>query len=135
MAGMKSRINAKELRAFQAKMSKLSADQCARFTRGALKDLAARLLRKAVARTPVDTGHLRQSWDVGAVVKNGDVYEIEVSNRVEYAPYVEFGHRTANHGGWVNGKFMLTVSEAELQADAPRILMNRLNRLIKGTLK
>lgn len=67
-----------------------------------------------------------------AVAKSGDIYTIKVINHVKYAPYVEFGHRTPGGGGWVEGKFMLTVSEAELQADAPRILANNLKKFMDG---
>ena len=34
----------------------------------------------------------------------GDTYVIEIVNPVEYASYVEYGHRTANHSGWVKVK-------------------------------
>ena len=58
----------------------------------------------------------------------GNTYVIEVVNPVEYASYVEFGHRTRNHEGWVEGKFMLTISEQEVQGDAAKILENKLKR-------
>jgi predicted house-cleaning noncanonical NTP pyrophosphatase (MazG superfamily) len=58
----------------------------------------------------------------------GNAYVIEIVNPVEYAPYVEFGHRTRSHNGWVAGKFMLTISEQEIQKDAPRILENKLKK-------
>lgn len=53
-------------------------------------------------------------------------YVIEIINPVEYASYVEFGHRTANHKGWVNGRFMLTISEQEIQQAAPAIIEKKL---------
>jgi|AGTN01.1.fsa_nt_gi hypothetical protein len=77
-------------------------------------------------------GTLRRNWTVGEVVKTGNQYTIEVINPTEYAPYVEFGHRTADHSGWVEGKFMLTISEQELQKDAPKILMNKLKNFMGG---
>ena len=58
----------------------------------------------------------------------GGVYVIEIINPVEYASYVEFGHRTRNHEGWVEGKFMLTISEQEIESDAPRVLENKLKK-------
>lgn len=51
---------------------------------------------------------------------------IEITNPTEYASYVEFGHRTKNHKGWVRGKFMLTISEQEIQEAAPAILERKL---------
>ncbi|MBQ8765407.1 MAG: HK97 gp10 family phage protein [Clostridia bacterium] len=58
----------------------------------------------------------------------GNTYVIEIVNPVEYASYVEFGHRTRGGKGWVEGHFMLTISEEELQRDAPRVLENKLKK-------
>lgn len=80
------------------------------------KELAGRLLSKVIKRTPVGQykngkvgGTLRRGWTAGKkradfieameVNKKGGVYEIVVKNSVEYASYVEFGHRTRNHKG------------------------------------
>ena len=64
------------------------------------------------------------------IQKIGHCYQIEVVNPVSYASYVEFGHRTTNHKGWVEGCFMLTISEQELEADAPRVIENKLERYL-----
>nr|DAL80221.1 MAG TPA: type I neck protein [Caudoviricetes sp.] len=62
----------------------------------------------------------------------GDTYVVEIINPVEYASYVEYGHRTANHKGWVPGKFMLTISERELEAQAPKMIEKRISNYLKG---
>lgn len=41
---------------------------------------------------------------------------------------MEFGHRTRGGKGWVEGKFFLTISEKELESDAPRILENKIRK-------
>lgn len=64
------------------------------------------------------------------VTKMGDVYQIEIINPVHYASYVEYGHRTRNHKGWVEGRFMLTLSEKELHAQAPKILEKKLMKYL-----
>lgn len=64
----------------------------------------------------------------------GNVLTIEIVNPVEYASYVEYGHRTANHKGWVQGKFMLTVSEQEIQQIAPKVLEQKLQKLLEECL-
>ena len=46
---------------------------------------------------------------------------MEIVNPVDYASYVEFGHRTVN-GGWVEGRYMLTISEEKLKTVAPSAL-------------
>jgi len=54
------------------------------------------------------------------------MYEITIINPTEYASYREFGHRKRGGKGWVEGAFMLTISEKELEAQAPRILEQKL---------
>ena len=107
-----------------------------------IKELAARLLRKVIKRTPSDTGNLRRNWTVSDVRKNGENYEIEVSNSAEYASYVEFGHRQKPgrfvpaigkrlKKSWVKGKFMLTISESELQKQAPAVIEKKITEWLK----
>lgn len=62
--------------------------------------------------------------------QTGNVYTIDIINPVEYAPYVEFGHRTRGHKGWVPGRFMLTESEIELDRAAPGILEKKLVKFL-----
>ena len=64
----------------------------------------------------------------------GNMLEIEIVNPVEYASYVEYGHRTANHKGWVQGRFMLTISEQEIQDIAPNVLEVKLSKFMKGVM-
>lgn len=56
----------------------------------------------------------------------GDTYIIDIINPVNYASYVEFGHRTRGHKGWVKGQFMLTKSEIELEVQAPKVLEKKI---------
>ena len=100
------------------------------------------------ARIPGKTGGtLRRGWTGGnksnatAYVQSlrvnhfGDSYVIEIINPVEYASYVEYGHRTRGGDGWVEGHFMLTVSEQEVQTDAPKILENKLKKKLGEVFK
>ena len=107
-----------------------------------IKELAARLLRKVIKRTPSDTGNLRRNWVVSDVRKNDSNYEIEVSNSTEYASYVEFGHRQTPgrfvpaigkrlKKSWVKGKFMLTISEDELKRQAPAVIEKKITAWLK----
>ena len=121
------------------------------FLQACAKELAARLLRKVIKRTPVGKypsgsgkkgGTLRRGWTSGSrnatnyaeslqVNHVGTDYVIEIINPVEYASYVEFGHRTRYHTGWVEGQFFLTISEQEIQTSAPKILENKLKKYLK----
>lgn len=68
------------------------------------------------------------------VRKVGGYYIIQIINPVEYASYVEFGHRTRS-GGWVNGKYMLTISEERLKQIAPRVLEKMLYQKIREVIE
>lgn len=65
----------------------------------------------------------------------GNIFRVEIVNPVEYSSYVEFGHRTRDGKGWVEGKFMLTLSEQELQEIAPAVLEARIAKLLKGAVQ
>lgn len=64
----------------------------------------------------------------------GDTFVVEIINPVEYASYVEYGHRTSDHKGWVQGRFMLTISENELRDIAPNVLEAKINKFLKGVV-
>lgn len=100
-----------------------------KFIEDCIKELANRLLAKVIPRTPSDTGVLRQGWQLGPVVWDADgSCSIELLNAVDYAPYVEYGHRTANHMGWVEGRFMLTISVEELEHELPALMQRRMKQ-------
>ena len=103
-------------------------------------------------------GNLRRGWTGGKnesatayaqglkVHHSGDSYTIEIVNPVHYAPYVEYGHRQTVgryvpalgkrlKQGWVEGKFMLTVSEQEIRRDAPRVLEQKLKKKLGECFK
>lgn len=139
------------LKKFRDELNKLQDPD--KFVEACAKELAARLLRLVVKRTPVGEypkgsgkkgGTLRRGWtgekrasaqgyaDSLTVNHFGDTYVIEIVNPVEYASYVEYGHRTANHSGWVRGHFMMTISEQELQKIAPKVLENKIKKYLGG---
>ena len=139
------------LKDLKRNLSKLEDKKVDQFMEACAKELAARLLAKVIKRTPVGVypsgsgkvcGTLRRGWTAGKnqnatnyakslqIQHVGDVYKIVITNPVEYASYVEFGHRTRNHKGWVEGKFMMTISEQEIQTIAPRVLESKIKKLL-----
>lgn len=139
------------LKDLKRKLEILEKQKAEEFMEACTKELAARLLAKVIKRTPVGQypsgsgkvgGTLRRGWTAGKnqnaisyaqslqIQHVGDVYKIVITNPVDYASYVEFGHRTRNHKGWVEGKFMLTISEQEIQTIAPRVLENKIKKLL-----
>lgn len=144
-------FNFQDFEKIKNNLEKLNQEQVNLFIDACAKELAARLLAKVIKRTPVGDypnssgkkgGTLRRGWtgeknssavayaDSLTIHHFGDAYVIEIINPVEYASYVEFGHRTANHKGWVNGRFMLTISEQEIQQAAPAIIEKKLMKQI-----
>lgn len=80
----------------------------------AAKGLAKAFLAQVKKATPVDTGNLRRKWTIKDIKKVGNAYTCTVINPVQYASYVEYGHRTVQKKngtrGWVEGQFMMTLS-------------------------
>ena len=146
----------RQLKKFSERLNLLNSKHFRRFIEGVSRELATRLLGKAIPRTPVDTGTLRRGWtakthqeaESGAgetdyvkyanslpVTKQGDAYVIKIINPVEYAAYVEFGHRTRTGKGWVEGRFMLTKSEMELEGELDKIIEEKMLRFFKQLFK
>lgn len=169
----------KQLQKLRDNLARLQSMDLDRFCTEVSKELAAKLLRLVIPRTPVgkyngqeyvcemgkhhggnrvtgkNGGTLKRGWtaknqaeadggggqvDVKAyanslpVFKRGRTYYIEVINPVEYASYVEFGHRTVS-GGWVSGHYFLTLSEQDLQGIAPGVIEKKLERLLRDVFK
>lgn len=79
------------------------------------------------------------------VKKIGNNYHITITNPMQYASYVEKGHRQTPgryvpalgktlKKGWVNGKFMMKISDRELNTEAPNILRKKFNAYLKEAL-
>lgn len=74
---------------------------------------------------------VKQFVDLLEIQHKGDQLRIELINPVCYASYVNYGHRTAHHKGWVEGNYMVEYSEQELQAIAPKVLEARLKEFLE----
>lgn len=150
----KGKFDYKEFEEFNDKIQKLSKEDTDAFIISCAKELAARLLAKVIKRTPVGQypsgsgkvgGTLRRGWTAGKSASSyvdtlkvehiGTDYVIEITNPTEYASYVEYGHRTRDHKGWVTGKFMLTISEQEIQSATPAILEKKIEKMFKESFK
>ena len=147
------KFDKKELEKLQKQLEELEKGKARdKFFEDCAKELAARLLSLVIPKTPVGVyddpsrkgGTLRRGWTGGKktnaeafaksleIEKSGKTYTIIVENNVEYAPYVEYGHRTRGGKGFVPGKHMLETSEQELKALSPKILQDKLEKFLKG---
>ena len=147
------KFDKKELEKLQKQLEELEKGKARdKFFEDCAKEMAARLLSLVKPKTPVGVyddpsrkgGTLRRGWTGGKntdaeafaksleIEKSGKTYTITVENNVEYAPYVEYGHRTRGGKGFVQGKHMLETSEQELKALSPKILQDKLENFLKG---
>ncbi|WP_416353924.1 HK97 gp10 family phage protein [Agrilactobacillus fermenti] len=96
-------------------------------------------LRSVKAATPVGQytdgrtgGTLRRGWNVKGPSYTGSTFVIELFNNVEYAGFVENGHRTRGGGGWVEGRFMLYKTIKLLNSQLPQLLSPALQKALGG---
>ena len=103
-------------------------------------------------------GTLRRGWTAGKKVSNfsdyaktmpinvmSNNYRIEIINQVEYALYVEYGHRQTPGryvpalgkrltSSWVQGQFMMTKSVAEVDSIAQKVVDKKVKKFLEEKL-
>ncbi len=142
----------KQLKKLRDRLNQLNSAEFDKFCEACCKELAARLLALVIPKTPVGKyppgsgkkgGTLRRGWGAKSakeassyaqslhVSKHGNSYTVEIINPIEYASYVEYGHRTRGGAGWVPGRYMLTISEEKLSQMTPAILEQKLQAKLK----
>ncbi|MDO5714819.1 MAG: HK97 gp10 family phage protein [Tissierellia bacterium] len=100
-------------------------------TERACYNLALRVYRDARKNTPVDTGDLRKGWSITKIEKQDAFYQVRIKNDVEYADYVESGHRTRDHKRWIPGVFMLKIAEHKVEKEMDAIIQQEINKVLK----
>ena len=160
---MNAKVDIRELIEFQKKLEALEESDKTEFLKKLTNQAAAMLLGKVRARTPVGVyppesgktgGTLKRGWNAKTAIKplevqkvgSGTVVTVRIINPVKYASYVEYGHRQTPgrfvpaigkrlKKGWVEGKFMLTKSEMELESELPGLIERKLKQLLDGALE
>lgn len=154
----------RQLQKIRDNLDRLERMDMNKFCQDVSKELAARLLALVIPRTPVGRypkssgkkgGTLRRGWtartageaaasssmDAKAyaaalpVSRQGKNFYVQVINPVEYASYVEFGHRTRGGKGWVNGQYFLTLSEHDLERLTPALIERKLEALLREVFR
>lgn len=101
------------------------------FLKDFLIEMANRIIAKTkYPRTPKDTGALRSAWCVGNVKHSGKSFYVELKNPMEYASFIEYGHRIVRGGvevGWYEGRFMLKISIDEIRQQMPHRYIKEFN--------
>ena len=93
-------------------------------------------------KTPVDTGELRRSWQIGEFrfLENG--VEIEILNGKEYASFVENGHRGVyvptlgvtmfTDKKFTEGRFMMRISSDIMRKYLPKAYSLQFSKYLKS---
>ena len=129
-----ARFDISELKAFQKRLEAMEKNTFDNIAQQCTNELAARMLRKTIKRTPRKSGHLKGSWRANAAIKRGGQWRTAVFNPVKYAPYVEHGHRKIN-GGWVPGKHMMERSAEDIERDAEKIIQSKMRKILAEELE
>lgn len=146
-------VDISQLKEFKRRLEEMRDDGVKEFAEECCKGLTVNLLEKTIKNTPVDKGYLRRGWTGGRENGNGDNVNgvkayvnglpaqrtssritIKISNPVEYAPYVEHGHRLRN-SGWVEGRHMLSEAESIINESKEAYIKRKLEKYLKGVIK
>lgn len=121
-------------------------------------NIAYKCLGRIKKRTPVISGQLRNNWELSSVEREGNNLTIQIYNPMEYASYVEYGHKLVKQfvpgewkgnkftynpdsetgtvmgvkTSWVDGKFMATISIREMLDIIPSEWNKRVKKLLGG---
>lgn len=137
-------VDTAQLKELQEKLSKLGASGDV-FANETLDNVAMRFLRKVRNRTPVgvypgkkEGGTLRKGWDKENIERSsiGQEHIVTITNPVEYAEYVEYGHLAGTKNPrWVKGRFMASISQAEIERILPALVAKRLEEFMQEMMK
>lgn len=137
-------VDCRELEKFKDNLGKMLKDNDD-FVKSLVQDLSSRLLAMLVKATPPKTGHLKDNWYV-VITKISGGYEAEIINNTEYASYVNYGHRQTPgryvpaigkrlKNNWVDGKFFIELSVAELRGITQPLLESKIKQHLKEAFK
>ena len=95
-----------------------------------LKQQGRKVIGKTMLRTPVDTGDLRASWQLGDIKEKTNSYEITIENNQEYASYVEYG-TVERQWKYKDGVYMLTKSINDVEQKINNDFDNEFTKFLK----
>jgi len=126
------------------------------FLRKFLTEMGMRALAQTKKLTPVDTGNLRNRWELSQVYRKGDSLYIVLFNPVEYASFVEDGHMQRARfvpgsflgnkfeyiegypfgmvlsNKWIPGHHMVRISISKIEREIPKRYEKALQQFMKG---
>lgn len=137
-----------ETRTFLSREAAILQEYWSGYMGGTLKrGWTARTHEEAAHGHEEPTARQAKSWANSLTVNHvGDMLQITITNPVEYASYVEYGHRQTPgryvpalgkrlKKGWSDGKFMMTISEQKIQNIAPKVLEKKIEKILKECMQ
>lgn len=97
-----------------------------------------RFIAEVKPRTPVDSGDLRNHWQLQGITREGSTLHCWFVNSMHYASFVELGHAKPYKAGaaegsidWVDGYFMMTVSLEIIERNLPVRFNNQFKEFLR----
>jgi hypothetical protein len=143
-------VDVSALKKFADDLKNLAEERLDSFFNETAKALAAEFIQRVIGideeRTPRgETGQLRDGWSIDSITKVENGYEVRIVNPVEYASYVEYGHRGVFVPAlgvtlhldtrFTEGKFMMTKTEKEFLELAPQMIAERFEKFLREVMK
>lgn len=127
------KVDFKQLKDFQKKLQQ-SQKKVQPTLQNIADDIANEYLQKVKAKTPnTNTNELKDNWKT-EIEETENGYNIIIYNNTEYASQIEYGSKTAD-GGFKQGKFMLHITEQEMQKRIEQIAEKHIENMLKGVFK
>lgn len=128
--GKMGKFDMKGLKDLQKQLEKLSPPD--EFVEAFANELAQRLYRELIVNTPYITHTLQRGWTIKSIRKEKDTFIVEIVNPVEYASYVNYGHRTikVDGYGWCPGIFFVEQAESNIDKISKPLLEKRMNEYL-----
>lgn len=127
-------FNYKEFEKFRDNFAGLAKDYD-KFLGDFLMTEGMKCLADTKRRTPVDTGNLRERWQLSGPFKRGDTKYVAIHNSVRYASWVEDGHRIVNQYGtygWQPGRHMSRIALVNAEMKLPQRFETAFKKWCKG---
>lgn len=134
-------LNYSQFRKLRDNFSKLS-DEYEAWLQSFLLNEANRFMALVKPLTPVDTGDLRNHWKIGKIFRQGDMLCVEIINPMEYASFVEWGHKQTPGryvpqigkklvNDWVEGAHMMQISLDQIYSEMPARFNSEFTKWLK----
>lgn len=134
-------LNYSQFRKLRDNFSKLS-DEYEAWLQSFLLNEANRFMALVKPLTPVDTGDLRNHWKIGKIFRQSDMLCVEIINPMEYASFVEWGHKQTPGryvpqigkklvNDWVEGAHMMQISLDRIYAEMPARFNSEFTKWLK----